>query len=74
MDLQYLFDSDGKRTAVVIDILEWENLTLRYEELKKLESPKKKPSDFRGTISQKTVELLHQHTEQARKEWDRNIF
>jgi hypothetical protein len=74
MDLQYLFDSDGKRTAVVIDILEWENLTLRYEELKKLESSKKKPSDFRGTISQKTVELLHQHTEQARKEWDRNIF
>lgn len=74
MDLQYLFDSDGKRTAVVIDIVEWENLTLRYEELKKLESSKKKPSDFRGTISQKTVELLHQHTEQARKEWDRNIF
>jgi len=74
MDLQYLFDSDGKRTAVVIDILEWENLTLRYEELKKSELPKKKPSDFRGSISKKTVELLHQHTEQARKEWDRNIF
>ena len=74
MDLQYLLNSEGKRTAVVIDIVEWENLTSKYQDLKKLELPKNKPSDFRGSISNKTIELLHQHTEQARTEWDRNIF
>ena len=74
MDLQYLLDSEGNRTAVIIDIVEWNSLTSKYQDLKKLEQPKKKPSDFRGSISNKTVELLHQHTEQARTEWDRNIF
>lgn len=74
MDLQYLLNSEGKRTAVVIDIVQWENLISKYQNLKKLELPKNKPSDFRGSISNKTIELLHQHTEQARTEWDRNIF
>ncbi len=74
MDLQYVFDSDGNRTAVIIDIIQWEHLTLKYDDLKKLEKPKKKPSDFRGSISKKTIDLLSKHTEKARKEWDRNIF
>jgi len=35
--------------------------------------PKKTMADFWGILSDKDYQLLKQHTEQAREEWNRNI-
>ena len=76
MDIQYLSDEQGRQTAVQIPIEEWnklkeENNIFRDYENKK--SVKKKPSDFRGTISEKTADQLLQYVAQSRTEWDRDI-
>jgi hypothetical protein len=42
MELQYLLDTDGNQTAVVIPIEEWKSITSKHEDLKLLEKPKKK--------------------------------
>ena len=75
MNLQYISDARGRHTAVVIPIEDWNNITAQYEELKELEleKPTKKPSDFRGAISKETAELMLQHAEQARNEWESGI-
>lgn len=77
MALQYLSDSTGKPTAVVIPIKEWELLKEKHQDLQLLENPvsvgKKRPSDFRGSITKEMAQELNQHVEQSRKEWDRNI-
>ncbi len=78
MDLQYISDTDGKHTAVIIPIEQWNNITTKYQDLKILENPKgniqkKKPSDFRGAISKQTAIELIQYTEQARAEWETRI-
>lgn len=36
-------------------------------------SPRKKPSDFAGTLSKETANELLKHIEQSRNEWERNI-
>lgn len=73
MSAHYLSDKQGKHTAIVIPIEEWDNITSKHEDLKFLVKPKMKPSDFRGAISKKTTEQLLQYIEQARAEWERNI-
>jgi len=35
--------------------------------------PKKKPSDFAGTLSKEEGEKFHKYLKQARNEWDRNF-
>lgn len=75
MNVQYLSDAQGRHTAIVIPIEEWNTLTAKHEDLKSLEKPKQdslqpKPSDFRGSISKKTADELLRHTEQARTEWE----
>ncbi len=37
------------------------------------ELPKKKPSDFAGTLSKEEGEKFHEYLKQARNEWDRNL-
>ena len=78
MNVQYLSDAQGRHTAIVIPIEEWNTLTAKHEDLKMLEKPKQegarpKPSDFRGSISKKTADELLRHTEQARTEWESTI-
>jgi hypothetical protein len=41
MDLQYLSDAQGRHTAVVIPIEDWNNITIKHEDLRALESPYK---------------------------------
>jgi hypothetical protein len=41
MPLQYISDSAGNHTAVLIPITEWELLTHKHEDLKQMELPKK---------------------------------
>ncbi|MPR34749.1 hypothetical protein [Salmonirosea aquatica] len=73
MDVQYVSDSQGKTTSVIIPIEDWNKIKDRYEEVKKVEKSKKKPSDFRGAISSETAEQLREYTKKARAEWDRDI-
>jgi hypothetical protein len=73
MDLQYLSDTQGRHTAVIIPIEEWNNLTRIHQDLKDLEKPKKKPSDFVGCISKETAQKMIIDIEQSRTQWERNI-
>jgi hypothetical protein len=74
MSVHYISDKKGKHTAIVIPIKDWDDITSKYQDLKLLEMPQMKPSDFRGAISKKTAEQLLQHVEQESTEWERNIF
>lgn len=75
MALQYLSDSNGKPTAVVIPIQDWEMLKKKHQDLQLLEKPtssaKKKPSDFAGTLPVDIAEAMHIHVEQSRNDWER---
>lgn len=73
MNIQYISDRQGKHTAVVIPIDDWNEITERFQDLKEKEKPKAKPSDFRGAISKKTADELLMYVEQARGEWERSI-
>ncbi len=78
MNVQYLSDAQGRHTAIVIPIEEWNTITSKHEDLKRLEKPQQdiarpKPSDFRGSISKETADALLRHTEQARTEWESTI-
>ena len=46
-----------------------DELTTEFEE----RQPKKKPSDFAGTLSKEEGEKFHEYLKQARNEWDRNF-
>ena len=37
------------------------------------EKPKKKPSDYVGTLSQEEGEKFHEYLKEVRNEWDRDI-
>ena len=78
MDLQYISDTDGRQTAVIIPIQDWHDLTAKHEDLRDLEKiepipERKKPSHYRGCISPELANELHEYTQKARKEWDRDI-
>jgi hypothetical protein len=78
MELQYISDSSGNHTAVVIPIDDWNNITTKHEDLKKLENPdgifkKRKPSDFKGCISKETALQMIADIELSRDQWERNI-
>jgi hypothetical protein len=50
MPLEYVTDSLGKRTGVIIPIATWNNIINKYEDVKELISPPNKPSDFAGKL------------------------
>jgi hypothetical protein len=69
MDIQYLSDEQGRRTAVQIPIKDWNKLTEEskaFRDFDKDKSSQKKPSDSRGAISKNTVDQLLQYVEQTR--------
>jgi hypothetical protein len=75
MPLQYISDSAGNHTAVLIPITEWELLTRKHEDLKQMELPKKetpikKASDFAGTMPADIARAFNKDIEDARKNWD----
>jgi hypothetical protein len=74
MNIQYISDRQGKHTAVVIPIDDWNKITTRFQDLKDKEKTKTKPSDFRGSISKKTADELLSHVDKARGEWERSTF
>jgi hypothetical protein len=80
MNLQYVSDAQGRHTAVLIPIDDWNELTAQRqalekvgEDLKKPEKIFKKPSDFRGTLTSDEADKYLVYLKQARSEWDRDI-
>jgi len=77
MALQYISDDAGNHTAVVIPINEWNEITARHEDLQELAKPKslpkRKPSDYAGTLDKETARQMLKDIEQSRNEWDRSI-
>ncbi|WP_080055337.1 hypothetical protein [Spirosoma aerolatum] len=73
MDVQYLSDAQGRHTAIVIPIEEWNTITAKHQDLKALEKPSRKPSDFFGTLSAEEGKKIQEYITQSRKEWDRGI-
>ena len=73
MDLQYLSNTQGKHTAVVIPIDEWNNITAKHQDLKDLEIPKSNASRFKGLLTREEADKYHSYLKQARSEWERDI-
>ena len=80
--LQYISDSTGKHTAVVIPISEWENIIRKYADLKLLEQePSKEKTltgkytmgDFAGILDPDRADVLLKHVEESRSEWDQDF-
>ena len=71
MSLQYISDTQGRHTAVIIPIEDWNTLTAKHHDLKSLESSKRKPSDFVGCISPETAQKMITDIERSRNEWER---
>ena len=71
MDLQYISDTEGKHTAVVIPIDEWNSLTDTYKELKTLEKPKQKLSEkYAGKLPAEIADEMQLYITQGRNEWN----
>ena len=73
MNLQYISDAQGRHTAVIIPIEEWNNITAKHQELKSLAKPTKKPSAFVGCISKEMAQKMIEDIELSRNQWERTI-
>ena len=75
MSLQYITDSTGIHTAVLIPIQEWEMMKNRHSDLEELEKKNNKPplklSELAGKLSYDTAEEMLNYVAESRKEWDR---
>ena len=77
MDLQYISDTQGRHTAVVIPIEEWNNITAKHEDLKILERvadvSTKNAARFKGILNNEEADKYTAYLNQARNEWQRDI-
>jgi hypothetical protein len=73
MDLQYLSDTQGNHTAIVIPIDQWNDITAKHQDLKTLEMPPKNASRFKGLLTNEEANKYHTYLKQARSEWERDI-
>ena len=77
MPLQYITDTAGVHTAVLIPINEWELITRKHEDLKSLETgapnPKVKLSELAGKLSAETAKAMLNYVEEARNEWEERL-
>jgi len=75
MSLQYITDSTGIHTAVLIPIQEWEMMKNRHSDLEELEKNNNKPplklSELAGKLSYETAEEMLNFVAESRKEWER---
>ena len=81
MDLQYISNENGEKTAIIIPIEDWNSITAKHEDLKEMEEKvsrseiplKRKPSDFVGIISGQEADEMQQYLKKVRGEWDRDF-
>ena len=71
MDLEYVSDSQGKHTAVLIPIEEWNYITTKHQDLKSLEKTQKRLSErYAGKLPSDVAEELQNYVTQSRSEWN----
>lgn len=76
MPLQYLSDSQGNHTAVLIPISEWLLIVQKHEDLKELDDSvisgekKMKPSDFAGSMPGNIAANFYSYIEKSREDWN----
>ena len=71
MDLEYVSDSQGKHTAVLIPIEEWNYITTKHQDLKSLEKIQKRLSEkYAGKLPSDVAEELQNYVTQSRSEWN----
>jgi hypothetical protein len=70
--VQYIYDSKGKKTGVIIPIEVWEKSKLKIIEMESSKDRKKDfhPSQFRGIYSNMKLDL-QQEARKLREEWVR---
>ena len=78
MSIQYISDDAGNQTAVIIPIKEWNEMTAKHDDLKDLVNhksvpPKKKPSDYAGTLDKELAKKMIADIKKSRNEWERRI-
>ncbi|MBN8824867.1 MULTISPECIES: hypothetical protein [unclassified Spirosoma] len=74
MDVQYLSDAQGRHTAIVIPIEEWNTITAKHEELKMIGAPKQKLSEkYAGKLPSTLADELQHYVTQTRTEWNSSI-
>jgi hypothetical protein len=71
MNIQYITDTKGRKTAVQLPVKDWEKIQKDLEELEKLKKvPKQKLSGrLRGSILKETAIHMQAELEQMRNEW-----
>ncbi|MBW6478418.1 MAG: hypothetical protein K0B37_03250 [Bacteroidales bacterium] len=76
MEIQYITDKKGHKSAVLLPIKTWEKIQKDLKDLEKLkkESSPRLSDKFRGTISKETADKLHKHVNQVRSEWEESIY
>lgn len=73
MNVQYLSDAQGRHTAIVIPIEEWNTIVARHDDLKTLEKPKQKLSEkYAGKLPATITDELQDYVTQSRIEWNSN--
>ena len=71
MSLQYVSDSQGRHTAILIPIEVWNEITTKHPDLKSLEKPKKRLSEkYAGKLPDDIAEELQNYVTQSRNEWN----
>jgi hypothetical protein len=77
MPIQYITDTAGEHTAVLIPIHEWELITRKHADLKSLETAAAKPkvqlSCLAGKLSRQTAEAMLSYVAEARSEWEERL-
>lgn len=77
MPIQYITDTEGVHTAVLIPINEWELIIRKHEDLKSLEAavqkPKVKLSGLAGKLSHTTAEAMLNYVAEGRNEWEERL-
>ena len=77
MALQYVFDEEGKHTAVLVPINDWNTITARHQDVKELVGEKiqktNNASRFKGLLTNEEAKMYDKYLKQARSEWDRDI-
>lgn len=74
MKLQVLQDSHGNNTGIFIPINDWNEIVEKHADLKELVDlvplPKRKLSDFTGTLSHETAAEMLKYVSESRNEWE----
>jgi hypothetical protein len=65
MDLQYISDTNGNHTAVIIPIEKWNNLTEKHQDLKQLESSKNNAARFKNLLNNQEAEKYNTYLNKA---------